>query len=628
MMEDLNLLRQVPYFSHLAEQDLRVLAQVGHEEHYARDSIIIDEGGINNSLNFLVSGQVKVYLEKISGREVTLAVLKQGDLFGEGCLTGEGRPSPKIIALEDTIIIRFEKNDFLRGISNDPIILGNILRESGLRPGHDIEKVRDIENYGEEESKLQREISIFEKRFAIELEGIKLISKKIEDFSNDTSSYIKEKSEETISWVQQRSKEAIESSESRSREVSEHAEKQAAQAIELAEKTIGKALEEAKNRNDAAISQIEGLISSTRSDTEAALKKVEVFWNNVKKGVVFLSSALAILGSVLIWLGYPEFKHMMELREKFKKNQEYIEVVKKNVQKESSEFEKKMGIFRDKFIDLSALKAMVLTIGRIRQESRLDRDAIDRYRSSYIAYSENRKNLLAYITASNYDEYRPEVIVEALNNFLKLIYYSDDKINDDEKYYILSTCRWSLARIKGQDFRYRVKNRDNLILFGQILRKRASDFYGAQFIPSLNSILEGDDFDEETKFTVAEALAALGEGSQNCINILAKVMKNEKISFWRRNNAAVSLSYLQDPSGRDYLFSEMAPYREHRLMAALALGEAMARNDAIKLDEAGRQKLFNCIEEGISHTTNHFQKDYAEAVLKALKEKEKLLSSK
>jgi CRP-like cAMP-binding protein len=627
-MEDLNLLRQVPYFSHLEEQDLRVLAETGHEEHYPQDSIIIDEGGINNSLYFLVEGQIKVYLEKITGREVTLSVLKKGSLFGEDCLTGEERPSPKIVALEDTIVIRFEKNDFLRGISSDPTILGNILRESGLKQAYDIEKVGDIENAGEEEDKLQREISIFEKRFAIELEGIKLISKKIEDFSNDTSAYIKEKSEETISWVQQRSKEAIESSESRSREVTEHAEKQAAQAIELAEKTIAKALEEAKTRTEAVITQIEGLISSTRAETEAAIKKVEVFWNKVKTGVAFLTSALAIVGSVLIWLGYPEIKHMMEIREKLQKNQEYIEGVKKNVENESSEFEKKMAIFRDKFTDLSALKAMVLTIGRVRQESRLDRDGIDRYKSAYIAYSENRKNLLAYITSSNYEEYRPEVIVEALNNFLKLIYYSDDKIKDDEKYSILNTCRWSLARIKGRDFRYRIKNRDNLILFGQILKKRTSDFYSGQFIPSLNSILEGYNFDDEAKFTVAEALAALGEGSQNCINILVKVMNNNKKSFWRRNSAAVGLVYLKDPRGRDYLFSQMESYQEHRLMAALSLGEAMARNDAIKLDEADRQRLLNRIEEGISHTANHFQKDYAEAVLKNLKEKEKLQSSK
>ncbi len=76
------------------------------------------------------------------------------------------------------------------------------------------------------------------------------------------------------------------------------------------------------------------------------------------------------------------------------------------------------------------------------------------------------------------------------------------------------------------------------------------------------------------------------------------------------------------------MFSEMEPYREHRLMAALSLGEAMARNDTIKLDEADRQKLLNRIEEGISHSANHFQKDYAEAVLKNLKEKDKLLGSK
>jgi hypothetical protein len=69
------------------------------------------------------------------------------------------------------------------------------------------------------------------------------------------------------------------------------------------------------------ISQIEKAISATRAETEASLKKVEIFWNNIKKGVVLLSSALAILGSILVWFGLPEFKHVMEIREKLKENQ-------------------------------------------------------------------------------------------------------------------------------------------------------------------------------------------------------------------------------------------------------------------------------------------------------------------
>jgi CRP-like cAMP-binding protein len=212
-MEDLNLLRQVPFFSDLHDQDLKVLAEVGYEEHFPRDSIIIDEGQINKSLYFLVEGQVKVYLEKISGRALTLAVLKQGSLFGDDCLAEDERPSPKVAALQDSTVIRFDKNGFLRGISNDPLILANMLKETSSRKSSNIGPVDDSNGEGGEESQLHKEFPIFEKRFAIELEGIKLISKKIEDISNDTSAYIKDKSEETIAWVEQRSKEAIESSE-------------------------------------------------------------------------------------------------------------------------------------------------------------------------------------------------------------------------------------------------------------------------------------------------------------------------------------------------------------------------------------------------------------------------------
>ncbi|MFZ5449504.1 MAG: cyclic nucleotide-binding domain-containing protein [Thermodesulfobacteriota bacterium] len=628
-MEDLNLLKKVPLFSDLPDQDLKVLAEVGHEEHYPQDSIIIDEGEINNSLYFLVAGQVKVCLEKISGRPVTLSVLKKGSLFGEVCLIGNERPSPKVVALTDTTLIRFEKNDFLHGISNDPVILANILRETCFRQSHNTDNLFDNGDDIECESKLHKEISIFEKRFAIELEGIKLISKKIEDISNDTSSYIKDKSEETISWVEQRSKEAIESSEKRSLEVTERAEKQARLAIDLAEKTIAKALEEANTRTEAMISQIEKAIISTRAETEASIKKVELFWNNIKKGVVLLSSGLAILGSILVWLGYPEFKRVMEVRENIKENQEYIEKIKKNVELDSSQLKDKMQTFKNQLGELAALKAMVLTIGRIRHESQLGRDEVDSYKKAHITYNENREKLLIYFSPPSSNEYQPEVIVEALNNFLHLIYYSNfDTIKEKEKNNILSTCRESLTLVKNKDFRYRLKVRENLIIFGQILKKRSPDFYNDQFIPTFNSILIEKEVDDDAKFTVAEVLAALGEGSDECVNFLVKYFeKTDK--KWRRASAAVSLLYLKNQKGHDYLFNELKqPHGERREIAVLTLGEAVAKSDAISLDDNDRRILLRRIEEEINLAHNRFRKDYAEAILKKLKEKETLRSAR
>jgi len=624
-MEDLNLLRQVPFFSDLQDQDLKVLAEVGHEEHYRQDSIIIDEGEINHCLYFLVDGQVKVSLEKISGRALTLSVLKPGNLFGDVCLIGDNRPSPKVVALTDATVIRFSKDDFLAGISHDPVILSNILRETCSRQSHNIEAVYDINGEGLKESKLQKEISIFEKRFAIELEGIKLISKRIEDISTDTSAYIKDKSEETIAWVEQRSKEAIESSEKRSREVTERAEKQAAQAIALAEKTIAIALEEANTRTEAVIAQIEKAISATRAETDKAIMKVEGFGKNFKRIVKILIPALTVLGALLGWLGYGEYKDWKETKKTVQTDKDYIDKVKNRVEIDSKEFEKKMGEFRSQFIDLAALKAMVLTIDRIRHEVKLDGNEIDRYKRSHITYQENRKNLRQYFSAHGKEYHKPEVIVEALNNFLNLISYSNDTVSLDEQDDILNTCRDCLAWVKDRNFQYRLKLRENLILFGKVIKKD-SPFYNDQFIPSLNGILMEQGFDDDTKFTVAEALAALEEGSGNCVNVLVREMnKADSKKFWRRASAAVSLVHLNNQEGNNYLFNEMKQHLEKRkLIAALCLGEAMAKSDAIKLKKVDRHIVIKCLEEGMQNTQNRFQKDYAKAIREKLREKEKL----
>jgi hypothetical protein len=297
------------------------------------------------------------------------------------------------------------------------------------------------------------------------------------------------------------------------------------------------------------------------------------------------------------------------------------------VEVDSSEFKEKMHTFKNQFIELSALKAMVLTIGRIRQESQLDRDEIDRYKSAHIAYQENKKNLIPYFSSYNKAYHKPEVIVEALNNFLNLIYYADDKISEEEKNDILTTCLSSLANIKDQDFRYRLTVRENLILFGSILKNK-SDFYNDMFIPSLIGVLTAPhEFDEGARFTVAQALAALGQGNDECVNILIREMeKTDNKKMWRRTSAAVSLVFLNNQKGHDFLFNEMKPYRGNRLIAGLSLGEAVAKSDAIRLDKDDRRKLLNCLEEGVNRTHNLFQKDYAMAILNKLKEKEEFKS--
>jgi CRP-like cAMP-binding protein len=598
-MEDLAILRQIPYFANLEEKDLRLLAEVGNEEIYAQGATILEEGEVQNSLYFIVAGQVKVCLEKISGRKLTLSNLERGDLFGEDCLLGEGRPSPKVLALEETTVIRIAKDDFLRGISNDPVILGNILRK---RPS---QQRADHGDELQEESRFQREVSIFEKRFNLELEGIKLISKKIEEISD-----------QTIARVEKRTAEAIELSERRSKEVTDHAEKEAKLAIEAAKETIANSMEEGKLHTEAAIGQVNAALHSVTSETEA-------FWKNINTWRQRLVYILAVLISVLGFLGYQfgyhEFKQIMEIRAQLLKDKEVIEKVRADVEKANEKFVTKLP-------QLSALNAMVLKIGRISGEAGLKGDNIERFKQVNMNYQENRKQLLYYITSYEDEENQPEVAVEALNNFLKLIEFNgDDKILGKENNGILESCIKSLTRIKERlekerDFRYRLKVRDNLIHFGQILQKNYQDFYNIYFIPTLANYFT--ELDYHAKTTLAEALVTLGERNKAYITQLTSVMQtsDEKVSDWRKYGAAVALMHINEKNAREYLFAEMQPYKKNRLTAAVLLGEALVRNDAIKLEKGDLQKIKDCIKEGIRDHPNKFRRDYADAVLTGLNE--------
>jgi CRP/FNR family cyclic AMP-dependent transcriptional regulator len=596
-MEDLAILRQIPYFANLEEKDLHLLAEVGHEETFAPGGTILEEGEVQNSLYFIVAGQVKVCLEKISGRKLTLSNLERGDLFGEDCLLGEGRPSPKVVALEETTVIRIAKDDFLRGISNDPVILGNILRNRSSN------QIADHGNEIQEEGRFQREVSIFEKRFNLELEGIKLISKKIEEISD-----------ETIARVDKRTAEAIELSERRSKEVTDHSEKEAKLAIEAAKETIAISMEEGKIHTEAAIAQVNAALHSVKSETEA-------FWKNINTWRQRLVYILAVLISVLGFLGYQfgyhEFKQIMQIRAQLLKDKEVIEKVRRDVEKANEKFVTKLP-------QLSALNAMVLEIGRISREAGLKGDDIERFKQVNMNYNENRKQLLYYITSYEDEDNQPEVAVEAVNNFLKLIEFNgDDKILGKENSDILESCLKSLTRIrekleKERDFRYRLKVRDNLIHFGQILQKNYLDFYNIYFKPTMTNYFPELDFHAKT--TLAEALVILGEKNKAYTDQLTSVMQTsgEKVSDWRKYGAAVALMHINDKKAHDYLFAEMQPYKKNRLMVAILLGEALVRNNAIKLDKADLQKISDCLKEGTRDDPNKFRRDYANAVLTGL----------
>ncbi len=81
--------------------------------------VIITEGITSNNAYVVLSGKVNV-VKTIKGREVTVATLKKGDVFGEMGLIGEAPRTASIVAVGKTTLGMIEKEIFTKLLNQIP----------------------------------------------------------------------------------------------------------------------------------------------------------------------------------------------------------------------------------------------------------------------------------------------------------------------------------------------------------------------------------------------------------------------------------------------------------------------------------------------------------------------------
>jgi CRP/FNR family cyclic AMP-dependent transcriptional regulator len=98
---------------------LRPLAQRGAIRNYKKNSVIINEGDVGESLFILLQGRVKVYATDDSGREITYGNIDVGAYFGEMSLDG-GPRSASVITLEPCICCVVTRNSVRDHLAVEP----------------------------------------------------------------------------------------------------------------------------------------------------------------------------------------------------------------------------------------------------------------------------------------------------------------------------------------------------------------------------------------------------------------------------------------------------------------------------------------------------------------------------
>lgn len=109
-----DIIRSIPFFADLAEQDISELEKVMIRKRISRNQIVLFEEDTGNYMYIVFSGRVRAVHLSDEGKEQILAIHKKGDYFGEMSLF-DGKTSPAtIISMEETEVGLLGKEDFER----------------------------------------------------------------------------------------------------------------------------------------------------------------------------------------------------------------------------------------------------------------------------------------------------------------------------------------------------------------------------------------------------------------------------------------------------------------------------------------------------------------------------------
>lgn len=85
-----------------------------------KKQILYAQGDAADAVFYIQSGKVKLTVVSQQGKEAIVAILEQGSFLGESCLAGETVRTATATALEDSSIVRIDKDAMIRVLHEEP----------------------------------------------------------------------------------------------------------------------------------------------------------------------------------------------------------------------------------------------------------------------------------------------------------------------------------------------------------------------------------------------------------------------------------------------------------------------------------------------------------------------------
>lgn len=113
------LLKTVPLFAGLPDEQLHALVPVVTRRSAPRGSLIMAAGDPTDSLYLVISGRLKVMMSDSDGKEVILSILGPGEFFGEMGLIDDHPRSASVVAMEPCELLALTRRDFRKCLAEN-----------------------------------------------------------------------------------------------------------------------------------------------------------------------------------------------------------------------------------------------------------------------------------------------------------------------------------------------------------------------------------------------------------------------------------------------------------------------------------------------------------------------------
>ena len=136
--------QRVQLFSGLQENEMTQIAAAAHSLRKGRGEFIYMPGDRAELVYVLKKGRIKLSVLSESGKEIAIDIIQPGEMFGEFALIDESVRSNMTQALDDVMILVFNKRDFVNLLKSHSELALNYIRMVGDRRRRMEKKLSDI----------------------------------------------------------------------------------------------------------------------------------------------------------------------------------------------------------------------------------------------------------------------------------------------------------------------------------------------------------------------------------------------------------------------------------------------------------------------------------------------------